>query len=165
MAPPPHPPRLSRARLPAIGTRTELHTGDGTVVSVVELPGGATDLQIGTGPPARLSGADARALGAVLAGTFTVDPALLDDLGAALGGLQIDAFLVTRDGPLAGRSIGDLEIRRRHGVTVAAVLSGSLADVAPGPETVLRPGDRVVVLGRPDAVEQFRQEVGAGHGT
>jgi hypothetical protein len=158
MAPPPHPPRLSRARLPAIGTRTELRTGDGTVVSVVELPGGATDLQIGTSPPAR-------ALGAVLAGTFTVDPALLDDLGAALGGLQIDALPVTRDGPLAGRSIGDLEIRRRHGVTVAAVLSGSLADVAPGSETVFRPGDRVVVLGRPDAVEQFRQEVGADHGT
>lgn len=98
------------------------------------------------------------------AGTFNVDPSLLEDMGAALGGLQIDAIRVSRDGPLDGRTIGELEIRRRHRVTVAAVLRGSLADVAPGPRTSLRGGDRVVVLGRPDDVEQFQKDVGGRRG-
>lgn len=155
MARPTNHPRISRSRLPGIGARTEITTVDGTVVSLVEHRNGSTDLQVGQGDPARLSTADARSLGAVLAGTFSVDPDLLDDLGSVLGGLQIDAARMHRDGPLTGRSIGELEIRARLRVTVVAVLHGSLADVAPGPATVLHPGARVVVIGRPDDVEAF----------
>ena len=164
MARPTGSPRISRSHLPGIGDRTEIRTTDGTVVSVVEFPGGSTDLQIGAGVPARLTEADARSLGAVLAGTFSIDPSLLEDMGAALGGLQIDAVRVGRHGPLDGRTIGELEIRRRHGVTIAAVLRGSLADVAPGPLTTLHGGDRVVVLGRPDDVERFTQDIGDRRG-
>ncbi len=98
---------------------------------------------------------DARALGAALAGTFSVDPSLLEDIGAVLGGLQIDATRIHRSGPLPADRSDELEIRARHAVTVVAVLQGSLADVAPGPDTVLQPGSRVVVIGRPADVEDF----------
>jgi len=157
-------PRIARSRLPGIGERTEITTVDGSIVSIVERVDGATDLQIGRGEAARLSPTDASSLGAALAGTFSVDPSLLEDLGAVLGGLQIDATRIDRHGPLAGHTIGELEIRGRHAVTVVAVLHGSLADVAPGPATVLEPGSRVVVIGRPDDVEEFLALAGGDHG-
>jgi len=155
-------PRIARTRLPGIGERTEMTATDGTVVSLVERIDGATDLQVGDGEMARLSGADARALGAALAGTFRVDPSLLDDLGAVLGGLQIDAARIDRRSRLASGTIGELELRARHAVTVIAVLHGSLADWRPGPATVLEPGSRIVVLGRPDDVERFLSVAGGG---
>ncbi len=164
MASPARRPRITRVHLPGIGKRTELLAVDGSAISVVEHPGGRTDLQVGEGPTVRMSGADAQALGALLTGTFSVDPSLLDDLHAALGGLRIDAVTIARDGPLAGRSIGTLEIRKRHRVTVVAVLHGSLADVAPAAETLLQPGDRAVVIGRPQDVDDFLLHAGATHG-
>ena len=160
-----HQPRIARSRLPGIGDRTEITTLDGSHVSVVERLDGATDLQIGTAPAARLSPADTRSLGAVLAGTFSVDPELLEDMGAVLGGLQIDAVRVPRAGALTGRTIGELEIRARSRVTVVAVLHGSLADVAPGPATVLAAGSRVVVIGRPGDIEDFRALTEGDHGS
>jgi TrkA domain protein len=160
-----HQPRIARSRLPGIGDRTEIITLDGSPVAVVERHDGTTDLQVGSGPTARLSEADTRSLGAVLAGTFSVDPSLLEDMGAVLGGLRIDATRIDRDGPLAGRSIGELEIRARHAVTVVAVLHGHIADVAPGPATVLEPGARVVVIGRPPDIEDFLAVAGRDHGT
>lgn len=160
-----HHPRIRRDRLPGVGDRTEITTTDGTTVSLVEHPNGSTDLQVGSGQTARLSPADARSLGAALAGTFTVDPELLDDLSSVLGGLRIDAARVARDGHLAGRAIGELEIRARHRVTVVALLHGSLADVNPGPDTVLHGGSTVVVIGRPADVEAFLHMVGDGDGS
>ena len=163
MASPTDTPGITRTRLPGIGERTEIRTVDDDSVAVVELVDGSRELQVGSGPTARLSATEARSLGAVLAGTFSVDPALLDDMGAVLGGLRIDATRIRRNGALAGRSIGELEIRARHRVTVVAVLLGSLADVAPGPETVLEPGARVVVIGRPDDVDDFLALTGTDH--
>jgi TrkA domain protein len=158
-------PRIKRSRLPGIGERTEITTVDGTVVSLVEHPSGTADLQVDDCPPARLSDADMRSIGAVMAGTFSVDPSLLEDMGAVLGGLRIDAVRIPRGGSLAESSIGELEIRARHRVTVVAVLHGSLADVAPGPATVLHPGSRVVIIGRPDDVEAFLRLAGADGGS
>ncbi len=158
-------PRITRTRLPGIGERTEVHNAEGDSVSVVQYPGGAVDLQVADTPPVRLAEADARALGAVLTGTFTIDPSLLEELHSVLGGLQIDAVRIHRDGAMAGRTIGDLEIRRRHRVTVAAVLHGSLPDVSPGPDTVLDAGARVLVLGQPPDVVEFRRAAGGRDGS
>lgn len=160
-----HQPRIARSRLPGIGDRTEITALDDSRISVVERHDGTTELQIGSGPVARLAASDTRSLGAVLAGTFSVDPELLEDMGAVLGGLQIDAVRIHRDGPLAERSIGELEVRARHRVTVVAVLLGSLAEVAPGPDTVLHHGARVVVIGRPGDVDDFRVLAEGEHGS
>jgi voltage-gated potassium channel len=62
--------------------------------------------------------------------------------------LMLEEVVVRADGPLAGRSLRDLELRERHGVTVLAVqVQGMTINTRPEPDTVLRPGDLLVVLG------------------
>ena len=46
-----------------------------------------------------------------------------------------------------------------------AVLHGSLADVAPGPATVLAAGSRVVVIGRPGDIDDFHTLAEGDHGS
>ena len=56
----------------------------------------------------------------------------------------------------ANRTLGDLHVRRQHGVMVAAVrrVDGTLVPT-PGAETVLKPGDVMIVIGAPDKVREL----------
>ena len=90
----------------------------------------------------------ARRLGAVLAGAY-FRPAVAEQLETLVGGLAIDWVTLRSDSPAAGRSIAELELRRRTGMTVVAVIRGDQALVVPDPSEVLTAGDRLVVLGRP----------------
>lgn len=47
-----------------------------------------------------------------------------------------------------GQSLGQLEIRRRHGVMVVAVKKGDRMDLVPGSAYVVQPADVLVVIGR-----------------
>ena len=68
-----------------------------------------------------LSDAQARTIGAVLAGAYYT-PAVVEEVEAVLGRLQIDWFTLRDDSPGAGKTIAELEIRRRTRMTVAAIL-------------------------------------------
>jgi K+/H+ antiporter YhaU regulatory subunit KhtT len=46
-----------------------------------------------------------------------------------------------------GRSIGELRIREKSGATIVATERGSQVTTNPGPEVVLRSGDRVHLIG------------------
>jgi voltage-gated potassium channel len=71
--------------------------------------------------------------------------------------LMLEELVVLPDGPLHGRSLRDLELRERHGVTVLAVRTqGELTNTQPQPDTVLRAGDFLVVLAVPDALSALR---------
>ena len=94
--------------------------GDGTGT-------GATD----TAPTVVSLGDDqARRLGAVLAGAY-FRPAVAEQLETLVGGLAIDWVTLRSDSPAAGRSIAEVELRRRTGMTVVAVIRGDQALVAP----------------------------------
>lgn len=64
-------------------------------------------------------------------------------------------------GDLAGKSLGEADVRARTGVTVIAVERGEqfLSDI--GPEFVVEPGDSLVVAGTDDDVNRFTQLVEA----
>ncbi len=68
-----------------------------------------------------------------------------------VGGLLIDWVTLGDDSPGAGRTIAELEIRHRTGMTVVALVRpGAEPVIAPGPGERLAGGDRIVVIGRPD---------------
>ena len=54
-----------------------------------------------------------------------------------------------------GRTIEDLAIRRRTGVTIVAVLRGSHVIVTPDPDLALRAGDELVMACNPADVDGF----------
>ena len=53
-----------------------------------------------------------------------------------------------------GKSIGQLDIRRRYRLTVMAVKRGSDMEIAVGTDYVLEPGETMLVLGRQDDVRK-----------
>src|SRR5262245_39772116 len=113
---------LSERDLPGIGKAYSLETLDGArLLPVVHQPS-RRDLYVtpdGAEDPiasVALSEEQAREFGAALAGAF-YKPAALEEVESVVGGLLID-WVTLRDGsPGAGRTIADLEIRRRTRMT------------------------------------------------
>jgi TrkA domain protein len=155
--------------LPGIGQRYELAAIEGGDIVVVIHHSGRRDLYVmspgDAGPrvAVTLTDSQARTLGAVLGGAY-FKPAIVEEIEAVIDDLLIDWVTLRDDSPGVGRSIADLEIRRRTRMTVAAILRGGTAIVAPEPTEVLRAGDRLVVLGLHEHLRSFVQHVVGEHG-
>ncbi|MGE3957663.1 MAG: cation:proton antiporter [Vicinamibacterales bacterium] len=66
------------------------------------------------------------------------------------GDLELDWLLVAPDSPAAGLTIAEANLRGLSGATVIATERDGALIGNPGPDTMLRAGDRVAVIGRPD---------------
>ena len=157
---------IHETELPGIGRRFDLAGIDGTVTVVIH-HSGRRDLYVrearGREEPAVLALTDgqARQLGTILSGAY-FKPAVLEEMEAVIGDLLIDWVTLRDDSPAAGRSIAELEIRKRTRMTVAAVSRSSDTIIAPGPDVVLQPGDRLVVVGRTEDLPGFVRDVVGG---
>jgi di/tricarboxylate transporter len=90
-----------------------------------------------------------------------------DPLGDTAGTRQASALFdlderllsitIPDDSPLAGRTIAGSRLGAALGVTVVAITRDGLAVPAPGRDTILRPGDRLLALGRLENVEYLRR--------
>ena len=155
--------QIREQELPGIGRRYSVQA-DGGEVSVVIHHSGRRDIYLtdasGHAPPsvATLSDDQARRLGAVLAGAY-FQPTLTSRIEAVVGGLLIDWVTIAPGSPGAGRSIADLQVRRQTRMTIVAILRGDDVVVVPEPSEVLGPGDRVVVVGRPEDLDGFVRHV------
>ena len=66
----------------------------------------------------------------------------------APSGLQFDELKVSDDSPLVGRAIKEIEVRSNHGFLIVGIRhTDATTSFNPQPETCLRPGDVVIVLG------------------
>ncbi len=149
--------------LPGIGRRYQVRDDSGHVVTVIVHHSGRRDVylpQRGTTDVEAVSFTDdqARRLGAVLAGVY-FKPAAVAQVEAVIGGLLIDWVTLHERSPGVSRSIADLEIRQQTRMTVAAIVRGDVSLVSPDPSTVLEPGDRLVVIGRPEDLPTFLHAV------
>ncbi len=76
--------------------------------------------------------------------------------------IEMADVAVADGGPFAGKTLRDLDIGRRTGVMVIAVQrADGRAEFPPSGTEPFAAGDTIVVLGRPDTLEQFRAEFGA----
>ncbi len=64
----------------------------------------------------------------------------------SLPDLQLAAFHVEEGSPAAGKSIGEIQMRKEHGVTAAGVRHDDTIDSSPSAQTLLLPGDVVYLL-------------------
>jgi CPA2 family monovalent cation:H+ antiporter-2 len=71
----------------------------------------------------------------------------LDQLSQFLIGTTTDTCMILAGSPAAGKSLGEVELRARSGVTVIAVVREGKSTPNPGPGFVLRAGDILVLLG------------------
>lgn len=84
-----------------------------------------------------LNDEEARTIAAIVGG-MTYKPRMLESIEIALSDLVIEWYKVDARSPCVGASIGGLEIRRRTGATVLAIVEKSHAKhITLGPEVVL----------------------------
>lgn len=81
----------------------------------------------------------------------------LDQLSQFLASTTTDIFLIQDGSPATGKSLGELELRSRAGVTVIAVVREGKSNPNPGPEFVLATGDVLVLLGSHKALDDATQ--------
>ncbi|OPY27737.1 MAG: Calcium-gated potassium channel MthK [Methanocella sp. PtaU1.Bin125] len=86
----------------------------------------------------------------------------LSDLNVPLSNVEIATVQVREDAPASGKSIKDVELRRKYGVTILMVQRDSKPVYNPDADTKLLPGDTLYLFGNPEklsgAVRLFSAE-------
>ncbi len=159
---------LQETRLPGIGTKFTIRTGEGCRLAVILHNDGKRELyhfRSGSDDEPRsvitLDDDEARQLGAVLGGAYE-RPKIVEDLEMALGELLIEWIPVPDSSPWIGKTLAEAEFRAKVGITVIAILrepepiSGAL------PHDVIQQGDTLVTVGKGGAYPAFQKRLTEG---
>jgi K+:H+ antiporter len=101
--------------------------------------------------------AEARAGGYDMFRSLSEDSLSFSDLKCQIPNVDITTFRVGDGSPIAGKTIAQVEIRRKHGVTVLAVRRADQMLSNPDGNTVIRAGDLLVALSEPSKLARFAQ--------
>ncbi len=104
-------------------------------------------------------------IGAVQMAQTALRPAVVDFVELATSSenleLAIEEVPIGADSGLAGHSILETNLRQRLGVIVVGIQRHDRSmEFNPSPETMIRSGDKLVVLGRPESFKQLESEAG-----
>ena len=102
-------------------------------------------------------------IGAVHMAQTALRPAVVDFMELATSSdnleLAMEEITVTAGSGLAGHSILDANLRQRFGVVIIGIQREDRhMEFNPSPDTAIRAGDKLVVLGRPDSLKQLEAE-------
>lgn len=156
---------IREVKLPGVGVRYEFETAEGKKIGVICHRTGLREIYVARPEDPDefrralgLSADDARTLAELLGATRVATQ--LADLQQRIEGLVIDWLPVREDSPYVGRTIGDMQLRSRTGVSIVAIVRHDDAVPAPDPQEHVEGGDYLVVVGTArgveDAVELLR---------
>ncbi|MEK7341871.1 MAG: TrkA C-terminal domain-containing protein, partial [Candidatus Binatota bacterium] len=81
----------------------------------------------------------------------------LDELSQFLVGTTTDTFLILEGSPAIGRSLEEIQLRSRSGVTLIAVVREGVSSANPAADFFLAAGDVLVLLGSHKALDEATQ--------
>lgn len=84
------------------------------------------------------------------------------DIADALGKAATETFIVPPDCPAAGKTIGQLKLRTKTGVSVIALVHDGNTEINPGPDSSINVDDVLVLLGTPDSIHNAVERCFAG---
>ncbi|MBE0599654.1 MAG: cation:proton antiporter [Desulfuromonadales bacterium] len=87
---------------------------------------------------------------------YLEESAVADEPG---GTFKIAELLVEKDTGWPGQTMADLDLRRRHGISVIGIKRGEQKIVSPPPDEVLKTGDILLVIGQPFAIRACREAI------
>lgn len=146
--------------LPGVGKRYRARTTAGEKLVLVIHHDGRRELyRFGEDPDRprsvlELTDEEAHQIGALLAGTY-FQPITGDSVMEVLEGLHLRWLRVEPGGALAERTIREMEIRKRTGASVIAILRQGEPLPNPSPDERMETGDTVLALGTPEQMEGF----------
>jgi voltage-gated potassium channel len=99
-------------------------------------------------------------IGGVQIAQTALRPAVVDFMELATSSdnleLAMEQIKIATDSALAHRSILEANLRQRYGVIVIGIQrEDSRMEFNPSPDTAIRPGDKLVVLGNPESLKQL----------
>ena len=106
-------------------------------------------------------------IGALQIAQTALRPAVVDFMELATSAenleLGMEQVTIAAGSAMAGRTILEASLRQRHGVIVIGIQrEDSRMEFNPEPDTAIRPGDKLVVLGRPEALKRLDTEASGG---
>lgn len=143
---------MSETELPGIGRRYDIVVSKGQTLVLVVHRSGRRDLYVTRKEEdeprcaIELSDDQARRIGAILGGAY-FKPDLVEEIESIIGDFVVDWVTLDDSSAVVGHSIESLQIRRRTGMSVIAIIRGKTSINAPDPSEVLEVGDRLVVVG------------------
>lgn len=164
---------IREAELPGLGKKYQLNLENGEQVSVVIHDDGTREIyyftEDGDDPMAAitLSDQESRQLGSIIGGAF-YQPRTLERLDTAVSNLRIEWLKVREKSGIAGKSIGEMGLRKNHGIIIIAVMEDrgggrkETIHINPGPGYVFQPGHTVIAAGRNDKIKEFEKMFGEG---
>jgi CPA2 family monovalent cation:H+ antiporter-2 len=84
----------------------------------------------------------------------SADPGKLETVNVALDAASTKTIQLTKDSPVVGKGLGELDFRGASGATIIAVMRDGETKVSPGADYRLEAGDTVVLLGSPGKIER-----------
>ena len=159
---------LQETRLPGIGTKFTLRTGEGCRLAVIQHNDGRRDLYFFRSaaddePRAviALDDDEARQLGAILGGAYE-RPKIVEELEMALGELLIEWIPVPDTSRWIGKSLAEAGFRANLGITVIAILREPEPVTGALPDDVIQQGDTLVTVGKAGSYPAFQRVLDEG---
>lgn len=154
---------IRSTELPGIGTKYELETEKGDKIAIVFMDSSVQLYVLEKGgqcSAAELNAWEARRLGSILTGAIIeAEEEAVEVAFSALSDLRISIHTYIVNKNLAGKSIGELAIRRRTGVTIIAVSRKGRNIINPPPSFSFEQGDVLVAIGEHDQLKTFEDEI------
>ncbi len=153
------------SELPEIGTKYEIESPKGDKVAVIFLTTGEIELYVleaGAEKPSvtRLTSEEARRLGSVLTGAMlTIEREDVEVSFSEISDIRINIHICPVTKGMVGKSIEDLAIRKRTGVTIIALSRRGRSIISPPPETVFEEGDLIVMIGEREQIKVCTKEI------
>lgn len=151
--------------LPGVGKKHEIDLPDGSQLVVVTHNEGRREVFLRSDPQAdseklfELPDKLARQVGTILEGAY-FQPVKSQDIETLLGGDTLLEWVdVGENSPIAGRTLGESDLRATTGASVVAIERGEEVIPSPGGETTVHAGDRLVVVGTRDDCDDFQSRV------
>ncbi len=153
---------ITETELPGIGKRFKMDLKKGGTLSVVVRLDGERDVYYRETEDAEpdvfsLSELEAREVSSILVGTYyRLRPLeMLEEALESKAGLH--SVNVPRTTPVAGKRIGDLDIRKHTGSSIVAIVRGDNTSIPnPDPSTTIEKDDVLVVIGTAEGVEALK---------
>jgi K+:H+ antiporter subunit KhtT len=162
------PTQLEETRLPGIGTKFTIRSGEGSRLTVILHNDGKRELyyfrRSSDDEPRSvitLDDDEARQLGAVLGGAYE-RPKIVEDLEMALGELAIEWVPVPAGSPAIGQSLAECGFRARTGITIIAILREPEPVTGAQPTDIIQEGDTLVTVGKLGQYREFRRILAEG---